>query len=693
MKRWKVAPCDHVAAVKCARQLEIPAMTAALLQNRGFDDPQKMHEMLEDQSISDPLLMLDMGKAVSTIQQAIDQEERIAVYGDYDADGVTATAMLVSYLASCGADVNYYIPEREGEGYGMNLHAIEKLKEFGIQLIVTVDNGIASVAEAKRAAELGMKLVITDHHQPQGEIPQAEAVVDPHRKEDQSPCKMLCGAGIAFKLILAMEGEYADTESLLEEYAELAMLGTIGDVVPLVGENRILVKEGLRLLPRTNRPGLRALMEYAGVKEQTLGATTVAFSLVPRLNATGRMGSPKRAVELLIGENPMETDSLAAQICADNDRRRETEDQIMEEVMELLHREPQRLLDRVIVVEGQNWHHGVIGIVSSRLTERFEKPSIVISVTGEEARGSGRSVEGFSLFDAVYSCRDLLIRFGGHPMAAGLSLAPENVKLFRTRINRYAYALNCPMPVPELMLDGILKPSKISLEIPRAASLLEPFGTGNPAPLFGIFGVTLTSIHPVGNGKHLRLQVEKDGAVLQCMKFGMTAEQFPYQIGTKLDLAVTLECHPFRGQDTLSIYIREMKLSACSSELMIAGRQNYEKMLRKEALSPKEAAAILPSRSDAAQLYRILRAQNGYQGAEEGISRLIELPMEKILTILYIFSEKNLIHMENLGGQYQITMIQNPQKVDLMDCWAVHYIEQFVPEREVSVYGVSAEDV
>jgi single-stranded-DNA-specific exonuclease len=668
-------------------------MTAALLQNRGFDDPPKMHEMLEGQSISDPLLMLDMGKAVSTIQQAIDTEERIAVYGDYDADGVTATAMLVSYLASCGADVNYYIPEREGEGYGMNLHAIEKLKEFGIQLIVTVDNGIASIAEAKRAAELGMKLVITDHHQPQGEIPQAEAVVDPHRKEDQSPCKMLCGAGIAFKLILAMEGEYADTESLLEEYAELAMLGTIGDVVPLIGENRILVKEGLRLLPRTNRPGLRALMEYAGIKEQTLSATTVAFSLVPRLNATGRMGSPKRAVELLIGENPMETDSLAAQICADNDRRRETEEQIMEEVMELLHREPQRLLDRVIVVEGQNWHHGVIGIVSSRLTERFEKPSIVISVTGEEARGSGRSVEGFSLFDAVYSCRDLLTRFGGHPMAAGLSLAPENLELFRTRINHYAYALNCPMPVPELMLDGILKPSKISLEIPKAASLLEPFGAGNPAPLFGIFGVTLTGIHPVGNGKHLRLQVEKDGAFLQCMKFGMTAEQLPYQIGTKLDLAVTLECRPFRGQDTLSIYIREMKLSACSPELVIAGRQNYEKMLRKEALSPKEATAVLPSRSDAAKLYRILRAKNGYQGAEEGISCLIELPMEKILTILYIFSEKKLIHMEAFGGQYQITMISNPQKVDLMDCQAVHYIEQFLPEREVSVYGVSAENV
>jgi single-stranded-DNA-specific exonuclease len=668
-------------------------MTAALLQNRGFDDPPKMHEMLEGQSISDPLLMLDMGKAVSTIQQAIDTEERIAVYGDYDADGVTATAMLVSYLASCGADVNYYIPEREGEGYGMNLHAIEKLKEFGIQLIVTVDNGIASIAEAKRAAELGMKLVITDHHQPQGEIPQAEAVVDPHRKEDQSPCKMLCGAGIAFKLILAMEGEYADTESLLEEYAELAMLGTIGDVVPLIGENRILVKEGLRLLPRTNRPGLRALMEYAGIKEQTLSATTVAFSLVPRLNATGRMGSPKRAVELLIGENPMETDSLAAQICADNDRRRETEEQIMEEVMELLHREPQRLLDRVIVVEGQNWHHGVIGIVSSRLTERFEKPSIVISVTGEEARGSGRSVEGFSLFDAVYSCRDLLTRFGGHPMAAGLSLAPENLELFRTRINHYACALNCPMPVPELMLDGILKPSKISLEIPKAASLLEPFGAGNPAPLFGIFGVTLTGIHPVGNGKHLRLQVEKDGAFLQCMKFGMTAEQLPYQIGTKLDLAVTLECRPFRGQDTLSIYIREMKLSACSPELVIAGRQNYEKMLRKEALSPKEATAVLPSRSDAAKLYRILRAKNGYQGAEEGISCLIELPMEKILTILYIFSEKKLIHMEAFGGQYQITMISNPQKVDLMDCQAVHYIEQFLPEREVSVYGVSAENV
>ena len=361
VKNWKVLPLNKENAKKLAQETGLPLFLAMMLEIRGFHTRADVERLLAyDGQSFDPYLLPDMDKAAARVRQAIDNFEKIAVYGDYDADGVTATSVLFSYLQTCGADVMYYIPEREGEGYGMNLAAVERLAQQGVQLIITVDNGISSHREVERANELGMDVVITDHHRPQSVLPAAVAVVDAWREDNRSPFREFSGVGVAFQLILALEMEDGDPQSLLDNYADLVAIGTIGDVVPLIGENRRLVQAGLRLLQEPEREGLRALVRHASMEGRAMTSVNVAFTLVPRINATGRMGSPSRAVNLLTSEDPEEADSLALNICEDNDRRRQTESEIMERVAEQLAREPERLLDQVLVVDGEGWHHGVI---------------------------------------------------------------------------------------------------------------------------------------------------------------------------------------------------------------------------------------------------------------------------------------------------------------------------------------------
>ena len=486
-----------------------------------------------------------MDKAAARLRRAIDSFERVAIYGDYDADGVTATALLFSYLQTCGANAMYYIPAREKEGYGMNLAAVEQLAENGVKLIITVDNGIASHQEIARAKELGMDVVVTDHHRPQETLPEALAVVDAWRQDVSCPCRNFSGVGVAFQLVAALEMEDGDPRSLLENYADLAAIGTIGDVVPLVGENRALVKAGLRLLQEPEREGIRALIREASMEGRTMNAVNVAFTLVPRINATGRMSHADRAVTLLVSEDPEEAQSLAQDICEYNDQRKKAEMEILRKVGEQLSQEPDRLLDRVLVVEGEDWHHGVIGIVAARLVEKYGKPCIVLSLTGGEARGSGRSVEGFSLFEAVSACAPLLTRYGGHPMAAGMTLPLENVAQFRHRLNAFA-AQQGEMPVPELTLDCRLNPATLQVKLCDMLAQLEPFGEGNPPPLFGLYNMTLMEITPVGEGRHLRLTLRKEDAVVRCMRFGVSPEEFPYEPGDVMDLAVTLDVREYR---------------------------------------------------------------------------------------------------------------------------------------------------
>ena len=668
VKNWNVRPLQKENAARIAEQTGVPFFLAMMLEIRGFHTAEKVTEFLQGgNSLSNPYLLPDMEKAVARLRRGIDDFEKIAVYGDYDADGVTATSILFSYLQTCGADVLYYIPEREGEGYGMNVLAVEKLAQQGVRLIVTVDNGISSHQEVLRAKELGMDVIITDHHRPQSTLPEAVAVVDAWRLDSRCPFKDFSGVGVAFQLMMALEMEDGDPQSLLDNYADLVAIGTIGDVVPLTGENRSLVKAGLRLLQMPERAGIRALLRHSSMEGKNLNAVNVAFSLVPRINATGRMGSSEKAVSLLISEDEEEAESLAADICEDNENRRRTELEIMKKVAALLEKEPERLYDRILVVEGEGWHHGVVGIVAARLTEHFGKPCIVLSVSEEETKGSGRSIEGFSLFEAVDACRTLLSRYGGHPMAAGLSLPTQNVEAFRREINRYA-AQQKEMPIPNLTLDCRLNPAALRVELPELLEEMEPFGEGNPSPLFGLYGVTLKEISPVGGGKHLRLGFEKGSASVHCMKFSVAAEEIPYRIGDVMDLAVSLDAREFRGEKTLSVVIRDWRPSDADFTVLLVQERLYEKLRRNELLSQEEKKSLLPQREDFAGVYRFLRQNGGWNGPLMFLwyrMKLRSLHMGRLLFLLDVMEERGLITRKKQGDRILIELRPVQGKVDL----------------------------
>lgn len=667
LRKWEVRPLDKERAAAFAQTYGVPFFLAMLMNIRGLDDAAHLREFLgEGEPLSDPFLLKDMDKAAARITRAVDNMEKIAVYGDYDADGVTSTAMLYSYLETRGADVIFYIPQREGEGYGMNMGAVEYLKEQGVSLIVTVDNGISSVQEVARANELGIDVVVTDHHRPQEILPDAVAVVDAYRPDDTSPYKHFSGVGIAFKLLMALEDGAGDVEDLLEAYSDLAAIGTIGDIVPLTGENRTLIRAGLERLSQSDRPGVQALLENAGIAGKALTSTNVAFTLVPRINATGRMGAPERAVRLLISGYEEEAEVLSEEICADNEERRRVEAEIAEAAFADIEAKGY-MKDRVVVVDGENWHHGVIGIVASRVTERCGKPCMIISRGETEAKGSGRSIEGFSLFEAICACGDLLLKFGGHPMAAGITLKPENIEAFRKRINRYAAEHFPQMPTQTVTLDCKLNPAALSVSMAQSLTQLEPFGNGNPQPVFGLFNMELSNVTPVGGGGHLRLTLEKNGAVITAMRFNTKPEELPYHIGDKIDLAVQLEAREFRGQPSLTVIVRDMKFAAFNTEKNIASLASFEKWQRGEVLSVEDKNRLYPDRACLAAIYRALRTVNGKETDQVRFVSQFgkDMTLGLFKTALLVFEERGLVHSEIADDTFTATLIETSGKTDI----------------------------
>lgn len=667
LRKWEVRPLDKERAAAFAQTYGVPFFLAMLMNIRGLDDAAHLREFLgEGEPLSDPFLLKDMDKAAARITRAVDNMEKIAVYGDYDADGVTSTAMLYSYLETRGADVIFYIPQREGEGYGMNIGAVEYLKEQGVSLIVTVDNGISSVQEVARANELGIDVVVTDHHRPQEILPDAVAVVDAYRPDDTSPYKHFSGVGIAFKLLMALEDGAGDVEDLLEAYSDLAAIGTIGDIVPLTGENRTLIRAGLERLSQSDRPGVQALLENAGIAGKALTSTNVAFTLVPRINATGRMGAPERAVRLLISGYEEEAEVLSEEICADNEERRRVEAEIAEAAFADIEAKGY-MKDRVVVVDGENWHHGVIGIVASRVTERCGKPCMIISRGETEAKGSGRSIEGFSLFEAICACGDLLIKFGGHPMAAGITLKPENIEAFRKRINQYAAEHFPQMPTQTVTLDCKLNPAALSVSMAQSLTQLEPFGNGNPQPVFGLFNMELSNVTPVGGGGHLRLILEKNGAVITAMRFNTKPEELPYHIGDKIDLAVQLEAREFRGQPSLTVIVRDMKFAAFNTEKNIASLASFEKWQRGEVLSAEDKNRLYPDRACLAAIYRALRTVNGKETDQVRFVSQFgkDMTLGLFKTALLVFEERGLVHSEIADDTFTATLIETSGKTDI----------------------------
>lgn len=663
IKIWELAPIDKAGAVSLSKACRVPPLLAALLMVRGCASQEQAARFLGAEEFSDPYLMKDMDRAVARIRRALTDFERIAVYGDYDADGVTATAMLYTYLRDKGAKVSFYIPQRDSEGYGMNMAAVDTLSREGTELIITVDNGVSANEEIAYAQSLGMDVVVTDHHQPHEFLPDCP-VIDAHRLDDDSPFPDFSGAGVVLKLLIALED--GDVSGVLEKYADLAALGTVGDSVPLLGENRSLVLAGLRLISQRKRPGLEAILDTSGGAPTS---TQLAFSAIPCVNATGRMGAPERAVRLLTYEESAPALTLAGEIRGDNLERKRVEAELTRQACLRLEAEPELLDQRIIVVEGPNWHHGVVGIVAARLTERYGKPCFVLSDSGGTARGSGRSVEGFDLFQAANACRDLLERYGGHPMAAGVTLKSANIGEFRRRLNVYAQ-LHCPdMPALTLKLDCTLKPPAITSKTLEALRPLEPFGAGNTQPLFAILGVELKGVRPVGSaGAHCRLLCERDGFRFEGVRFGVGPEDFPYPAGSVIDLAVNLQEDNYRQTGGVEILVRDVRLSGLDQAECLKTLRAYEAFSRGEGLSPESAAGLEPDRQQLAALYKLLPGKPGpYVGIEPLLMTLAHqgFTLGRLLFSLDLLAERGLIARGLRGSLLRAYRLPAKEKADL----------------------------
>lgn len=671
MKVWSVAKVNKERAIAMANKLEIPPLLAMMLDIRGITKEEDVINFLqENKDFSDPFLMKDMDKAVERITTAVENGEKICVYGDYDADGVTSTSLLYSYLRdSLGADVMFYIPTRTGEGYGMNKGAVDKIHSLGVTLIITVDNGISAREEIDYANSLGIDTVITDHHMPSGAIPKAVAVVNAHQQDDKSPFKDFSGVGVAFKLVMAIEGEYADVDSLLENFSDIATLGTIGDIVPLVGENRTLVKNGLRHIQNSDRIGINAMKQESGIAEKEINSSNVAFTLVPRINAGGRLGSSEKSVNLLLTEDEDEAVTIADKLGMDNRERQSIEKEILASIDEEVRRTPNIVNDKILVFAGRGWHQGVVGIAASRIKDIYDKPTIIIGIDDDGvARGSGRSVEGFSLCDAVFACSEHLTHYGGHPMAVGISLEKEKINDFRKAIN--AYCKDIKMPYNILHIDCKLNPNQLDLSILDCLSYIEPCGASNPSPIFGLYNMTVIATKEIGNGNHMRITLSRgQGQVpVYAVYFNHNFQSCSYRNGDIVDVAVSLDRNIYNGQENLSVIIKDIKYSQSNNEELIDSERIFDKFAKRYKLTKNEVMSILPTRNDFAYIYRFLKQNKGFIYGEYALVNALnyKISMGKLIVILYSMKELGLINWQQ--GLYQsIVEMKESGKVNLED--------------------------
>ena len=661
IKQWMLPAADANELAMLEQELSLPPVVCRLLAARGYHTAQSARHFLENGSFSDPYLIADMDKAVQRIRRSLAEGESITIFGDYDCDGITSTAVLYQYLEAAGADVSYYIPQRE-EGYGLTNASIDLMKENGISLIITVDNGISAIEEIDYAARLGIDVVVTDHHRPRPQLPNAVAVVDPHRTDrPQPPYVHFAGVGVVFKLLCALEED--DGLGVLEQYGDLIALGTLADVVELTGENRAIVRQGLSVLEYTNNVGLAALMSEAGVDPAGTSSQNIAFTIAPRINAAGRMGDVDMAADLLMCDEEETAADLAAKLGSLNDQRKQAEADITADIAVRIAQDPSVLQQRMIIMAGQGWHMGVIGIVASKLTERYGKPCLLIALNENEARGSGRSIEGFSLIEAIAACSQRLTRYGGHPLAAGLSMPVGEVEAFTAELLEYCREHYPVMPLPVARADCDILPAQISVGLVDAIQVLEPFGEGNPVPVFRLSGCVLEEIRPVGEGRHLNLRLSGANSRFSAMMFGTAVSQFSYAVGEKLDLLVQLIPNEYAGERRVTIKIIELRLSGVDTSHLEEQTALFERMMRGEGLAEAEAEMITPSREDAARVYRSVQAGALRYGCDVSALRLCsgEMPFARVKTAVEVLLERGLIAVK--GGRLEL--VPQKERVDL----------------------------
>ena len=609
MEKWYVA-AKKADFDKWAKEFHISPVTARILRNRDLTEESEIQRFLYGklEDCYSPWLLKDMDKAVKRINRALDDGESICIYGDYDCDGVTSTALLYTFLSALGGFVSYYIPNRATDGYGMNFKAIDKIKADGTDLIITVDNGISSIEEAEYIYSLGMQLIVTDHHQIGENLPRAEAVINPHREDNEIEFRDFAGVGVAFKLACALYD--GDVEDLLEDYADYVTIGTIGDMVPLLNENRAIVKSGLKLINTDAKIGISALKKSTNSKAEHFSATDVAFQICPRINAAGRMDTANLAVDLLTCEDNEIAEYKAEQLNLENTHRHEVEEKIDKDIAEIMANDRAYQTDRVIVVAGHNYHKGVIGICAAHLVELYSKPAIVIGIDDEgNATGSARSIDGFNIFEAISNCSDILTHFGGHPLAAGMGLNVKDIAAFRKRINDFAKNNYPVMPIQTLKIDCKLSPYYLTLDLVNNLAELEPFGTDNAQPVFGLYNLTLTNVAAIGDGKHLKIEAAKKGKSVRMVKFRTTLDEFPHKIGDTLDFAVKLSKSTFKNKDYISAQIVDFRKSGIDIDKYYREKNDY--LLFK--LGKKNKTELYPNRDICAVVYKYLKSQKGYK--------------------------------------------------------------------------------
>ncbi|MDR0532069.1 MAG: single-stranded-DNA-specific exonuclease RecJ [Oscillospiraceae bacterium] len=623
-RRWELhkgLAARKERAARLSEEYGLPAFAALLALGRGVAEEELpawlgVGEDEPDGDLLNPFDLPDMELAVERIDSALERGEHITVFGDYDCDGVSAVALLYGYLRGKTDQVSWYLPDRHKEGYGLNMAAIDALAERGAQLIVTVDNGTAAAREIAHAKALGIDTVVTDHHQIGNELPPACAVVNPHRQEFALPFREYTGAAIAFFLVCALEGR--EPEELLEQHAALVALGAIADVAPLRGDNRAIARAGIRQIDEWSAAtaglapglGIMALLRMARGGRRPCTASTFSFAIGPRVNAAGRMGLAEDALQLLLTNDSAEAERLAQKLELYNEERQQTEREIMAQALRTLEERPQLRHDRVLVFAGEGWHDGVIGIAAARLLERFGRPVFMITISGDAAKGSGRSIPGFHMFEAVHHCAHLMQKYGGHELAAGFSLPAEHVEQFRAQVNQYAKEAG-EMPSPVQPLDLILNPAWLTPALADEIALLEPFGQGNPQPVFALKGLTLVAATPLSGGKHLRLTLEQNGRRFNAMAFHTARDEFRFEAGDAIDLAVTIETNEYMGEREVTLIVRNTKFSALPNEELLRAQRLVEQVLRREPTQATLAAAICPTRADAAAVFRAVRARPG----------------------------------------------------------------------------------
>ena len=664
IRRWNENKPNTELAAELAEACEIHPFLSLMLTSRGLDTPDQIFAFLigHDEEI-DPYSYADMDVAVDRIQAAIDGNQRVLIYGDYDTDGITATVLLYTYLKNAGVDVLYRIPLRE-EGYGLHCETIEWAREQGVDLIVTVDTGVTAVEEVALANEAHIDVVVTDHHQPAATLPEAVAIVDPHRVDCESHFKDLAGVGVAFMLLCALS---KDGEKIFAEYGDLLALGTLADMMPLEGFNRDLMRRCLTILDESKRPGLVALRRLCGIEDKTITSSTVSYALAPRMNAAGRVADPDLTVRLLLSTDLDEATKICEQLQQVNTLRQQTTADIMVQLEQCLEEHPEWLLDRVMVVTGRNWHGGLLGVLAARLMDRYGKPVIVLSI-GEDgvAHGSCRSMDGFSIFEAISACAEYTVMYGGHDMASGVTILEENIDAFRKAINVYALQNVADMPVSTLDLSIRLRPDQISTEKLALLQLLEPFGMGNPAPLFGLFRMRLDNITAMGNGKHLRLSLSRDGVRISAVKFQTAPEMFPIPCGSTVNCVVSLDRNEYRGNTTVSVRVVDIGYADTDREQMMADMRAFEALLRGEIVPSSDR--VLATRDQLAHFYNMLRVCKEWNGTPEQLQHALGTSAPtclQMLTALEIWQQAGLVRWFDKGDLIRVQVCPVEGKVDL----------------------------